>query len=180
MTRILRRSIISSLMALSITAPASAAEPIPVPVETLRRYDLPAPAAPIPATAFPEGAAAMREMRDHVAVIGHLNAIEGGFREIAQAERAASVSPMMQDLIADFVTTSIKLAAIDASGEAEAVGTVVQDRSKALVALAFYQPRNLIELSAKLSAITEFSEDTERWSIRILAEDASRLAGGAR
>lgn len=87
-----------------------------------------------------------------------------------------AVSPAMQTLISDFVEMSIRLAAIDASGEPELVGTAVQDRSKSLMALAFHAPTNVTELAAKLSAITEFSEDTERWSIRIISEDAAQLA----
>jgi hypothetical protein len=86
------------------------------------------------------------------------------------------VSPMMQAFIADFIETSILLAATDATGDAEKYSAVSDARSKALVGLTFHQPANLVELSAKMAAVVEFSEDSERFSLRVLVEDMNRLA----
>jgi hypothetical protein len=85
---------------------------------------------------------------------------------LSRADRAAAadrgVSAGMQTLISEFVSASIRLAAIESAGEVETVGTAAQDRSKALVALAFHEPVTLTELSMKTAALIEFSEDMAR------------------
>ncbi len=96
----------------------------------------------------------------------------------APAAAQSDAPPMLDTLISDFVVLSIKLAATDMEGDADAYRAVSDDRSKALVALAFYQPSSLTGLAAKLSALIEFSEDTERWSLRVTVEDMNRLADG--
>ena len=102
-------------------------------------------------------------------------------RDVWQARpvHQAEISEGMQTLISEFVRASIRMAATDISGDAEAIGIVAHDRTRALAALAFHPPQNMTELAAKLAAITEFSEDTERFSLRMLVEDATRLAAGA-
>jgi hypothetical protein len=92
---------------------------------------------------------------------------------------AHAVSPTMQMFIHDFVRASIRRDALEASEDAEALGLAIQERHRTLVALAFQPPVNVMELAAKLAALTEYSEDTERWSIRAAAQDAARLAEGA-
>jgi hypothetical protein len=93
-----------------------------------------------------------------------------------QVVEVFSVSSMTQDLISDFVQTSIRLNAADMEGDPEAYRSISDARSKALVSLTFHQPGNLVELSAKTAALVEFSEDTERFSLRVLVEDTNRLA----
>jgi hypothetical protein len=169
MTRIFRRSIISSLMVLSITGPAIAAEPVPLPVETLQKFHVPAPV-PLPVETL---------SRFHVLAQAVTPATL-----LARADRAAAadreVSEGMQVVIGSFVEKSIRMAATDITGDNEALGIVAQDRTRALTALAFHRPANITELAAKLAAITEFSEDTERFALRVLVEDANRLAEGTR
>ena len=92
----------------------------------------------------------------------------------AVADRKVSVG--MQTLIDAFVSASIRMAATDLEGDAEGIGIVARARTTALVALVFHAPENLTELSAKLAAITEFSEDTERFAFRALVEDMNHLA----
>lgn len=75
-----------------------------------------------------------------------------------------SVSPTMQTMIDEFVTASTRQTS--------------EDRSKALTALAFHQPANLVELAAKTTALTEFANDSERWSLRVLVLDMNKLAEG--
>jgi hypothetical protein len=91
-----------------------------------------------------------------------------------------SVSPEMQALIAEFVDRSIRMSATDLAGDAEAIGIIAQDRTRALSALAFHPPRNLVELAAKLAVLVEFSEDVERFALRAVVEDANRLVEGAK
>jgi hypothetical protein len=95
---------------------------------------------------------------------------------ISAAVADREISEGMQTRISGFVHASMRLAAIDASGDTETVGVAAQERSKALVDLAFHQPANLVELAAKTAALVEFSEDVERFALRVLVEDATRLA----
>jgi hypothetical protein len=92
-----------------------------------------------------------------------------------------AVSAEMQARISEFVHTSIRRDALEASEDNEKLGLVIQERHRALSALAFHAPVNLLELAAKLIVVTEYAEDTERWANRAAAQDAARLAGeGAR
>lgn len=91
------------------------------------------------------------------------------------ARAAEPVSPIMQGLISDFALTSLRQGAFDTSGDSEKAAVAAQERNKALIALAFHEPANLTELAAKTAALVEFTEDTERFFLRILVEDTNNL-----
>jgi hypothetical protein len=88
-----------------------------------------------------------------------------------------AISATLQSLVHDFVMASIRRDGLEASPDTEALGLAIQERHKALSALAFHPPVSLLELAVKLNVITEYAEDTERWAARAVAQDAVRLAG---
>lgn len=92
------------------------------------------------------------------------------------ARAAEPVSPIMQGLISDFSLASLRQGALDSSGDTEKAAAAAQNRNKALMVLAFHEPANLTELAAKTAALVEFTEDTERFFLRILVEDTNKLA----
>jgi hypothetical protein len=96
---------------------------------------------------------------------------------LAQEASTATISEKMQNRISDFVQASISLAAADLEGNPDDNKAVSDTRSKALVALVFHQPENLTELAAKTATLVEFSQDTERFALRMLVEDMNHLAG---
>lgn len=99
-----------------------------------------------------------------------------GVSATSPARAAEPVSPIMQGLISDFSLASLRQGALDTSGDTEKAAAAAQERNKALIALAFHEPANLTELGAKTAALVEFTEDTERFFLRILVEDTNKLA----
>lgn len=99
---------------------------------------------------------------------------------VAQADRAESsgVSPMMAEAIQDFVVASLRRDAEDMEANPSNYASVSKARAEALKALAFHAPANLIEHAAKLSALAEFTDDSERFALLMAAQDAFKLAGG--
>lgn len=121
-------------------------------------------------------AAAISTAATTAVMIPTVSALAQDVMPTKQTAADREISPGMQALIGEFVSASILLAATDMEGNAESVGIVAQARTKSLTALAFHTPQNWVELAAKLAAITEFSEDTERFALRAVVEDATRLA----
>jgi hypothetical protein len=93
----------------------------------------------------------------------------------------SGVSPRMSGLIADFVRLSASLDAAETSGDLKAWDRAAESRKPALEALVFERPSSLLDLAAKMSALSEFmkSEDSEGFVFRRLAGDATALAGSA-
>lgn len=90
------------------------------------------------------------------------------------------VSPTMAGLIAEFVRLSAVLD--DADGNDHLAWERAADaRGPALDALVFHRPSNIAELAAKMTALVTFvqEEDGELFAFRVLAEDATLLAGSA-
>jgi hypothetical protein len=94
----------------------------------------------------------------------------------------AGVSPRMAQLVADFMRLSAALDVAENSGDPKAWGHAADDRRPALEELVFERPESLLDLAAKMSALSQFmsDEDSENFVFRRLAEDATTLAGGAK
>lgn len=93
---------------------------------------------------------------------------------------ADGVSPTMSALIARFVELSAALDEADGD-DSMAWERAADARGPALDALVFHRPTSVADLAAKMSALVQFvqEEDGELFAFRILAEDATLLAGSA-
>jgi hypothetical protein len=112
------------------------------------------------------------------ATIGKLMAL--AIVSAAASPAMAQGEPSMGSVVSDFVTASIRLQSIDMAGDPERYRAAAEDRTDALTVLAFHRPADLTELANKLAALVEFTEDTERFALRMVVEDALVLNGGAK
>jgi hypothetical protein len=92
------------------------------------------------------------------------------------------VSPRMTSLISDFMRLSAALSATDHAADPAAWDRAAAARGPALDALVFERPISLMDFAAKMTAMVEFmaEEDSELFTLRRLAEDATLLAGSAK
>jgi hypothetical protein len=101
----------------------------------------------------------------------------------AAATAPAGVSGRMAGLIADFVRLNAALYD-DTDYEADPLAwdRAAEARRPALEALVFERLASLIDFAAKMSTLAEFmaEEDSELFTLRRLAEDATHLAGVAK
>lgn len=93
---------------------------------------------------------------------------------------SAADRSIMSSVVSDFVAASIRLQSVDMAGNPEAYSAASKDRTATLTALAFQRPADLTELANKLAALVEFTEDTERFALRIVVEDALTLGSDAK
>ena len=112
------------------------------------------------------------------ATIGKLLALAIASSTVAPA--MAQDGPTMGSVVSDFVAASIRLQSIDMAGDPERYRAAAEDRTDALTVLAFKRPADLTELANKLAALVEFTEDTERFALRIVVEDALALGSSAK
>jgi hypothetical protein len=100
---------------------------------------------------------------------------------IAASVPSPGLSSRMAELIAEYSRLSAALDDAEASGDLIAFDSAAEARRPALEALVFERPTSLIDLAAKLTALSQYmtDEDTENFAFRRLAEDATLLAGSA-
>jgi hypothetical protein len=91
------------------------------------------------------------------------------------------VSPRMAQLVADFMRLSAALDIAENSGDPKAWDRAADARRPVLEELVFERPESLLDLAAKMTALSQFmsDEDSENFVFRRLAEDATALAGSA-
>jgi hypothetical protein len=89
------------------------------------------------------------------------------------------VSPRMLSLIEEFTRLGAALDAAEASGDLTAWDRAADARRPALEALIYERPATLMDYAAKMTALAQFmvEEDSERYVLRRLADDATMLAG---
>jgi hypothetical protein len=104
-------------------------------------------------------------------------ALEQNPYSICSGVPASSVSPRMAQLVADFARLTTALDAIDPDADPMAWDRAAEPRAFAWDALVSHQPVTV----ADLAALVEFTEeDTDRFVMRQLAEDATMLAGSSK
>jgi hypothetical protein len=101
----------------------------------------------------------------------------------AAAASSPTVSPRMAELISEFARLNAALyddTDYDADGAAWDIAA--EARRPALEALVFERPATLMDFAAKMTALSQFmaEEDSELFTLRRLAEDATHLAGVAK
>lgn len=110
--------------------------------------------------------------------IGKLMAI--AIASSISAPAMAQDASTMSAAVAAFVESTIRLQSINMEGDPATYREVAAIRSRALADLAFKRPTDLTELANKLAALVEFSEDAERFALRMTVEDALSLRSGAK
>ena len=92
------------------------------------------------------------------------------------------VSPRMVHKMSEFIRLSAALDAAEDSADPTAWDRAAEARRPALEELVFERPESLTDLAAKMTALAQFmtDEDSELFTFRRLAEDATILAGGAK
>jgi hypothetical protein len=92
------------------------------------------------------------------------------------------VSPRMAHKMSEFIRLSAALDAAEDSADPTAWDRAAEARRPALEELVFERPESLTDFAAKMTALAQFTtdEDSELFTFRRLAEDATILAGGAK
>ena len=91
-------------------------------------------------------------------------------------------SSRMAHLISEFIRLNAALYDLDYDADVAVWDRAAEARALGLEATVFERPSSLIDLAAKMTALAQFmaEEDSELFTFRRLAEDATLLAGAAK
>jgi hypothetical protein len=143
------------------------------------------PAAQTTLQALAGWAPSRRSLLGSFLVVSAATAATGTAAAIGATAAAADIptgSSRMASLIAEYTRLSAALDEAEATGDLIAFDAAADARRPALEGLVFERPTNLIDLAAKMTALSGFmqDEDIELFVFKRLAEDATALAGAAK